>query len=91
MSERQVIWPAYVDSTKSRSQGRVISREDAVDEPTLKEISEASDSLGLNPEMEPEKSHPKEWWEESGRVVVDKKWPKSVLAKKVAEQIKGRR
>ncbi len=60
-----VIWPAYIDQTKSRSSGRIISRKNAIKEPHLNEIKEAARQLGLNPEVEPEKAYPKSWWEVS--------------------------
>lgn len=90
-SDRQIIWPAYLDATKSRGQGRIISKKRAVEEPTLKEIREAADELGVNPEIQPEKSHPKSWWEESGRVLIDRNGPNTVVAKRIAEKIKKSR
>ncbi len=86
-----VIWPAYIDQTKSRSSGRIISRKNAIKEPRLNEIKEAARQLGLNPEVEPEKAYPKTWWEVSGRVLVDDKGPKSVIAKQIASSIKKMR
>ena len=86
-----VIWPAYIDQTKSRSSGRIISRKNAIKEPHLNEIKEAAKQLGLNPEVEPEKAYPKSWWEVSGRVLVDDKGPKSVIAKQIALVIKKKR
>jgi signal recognition particle subunit SRP19 len=86
-----VIWPVYIDQTKSRSSGRIISRKNAIKEPQLNEIKEAAKQLGLNPEVEPEKAYPKSWWEVSGRVLVDDKGPKSVVAKQIASTIKKMR
>ncbi|MDY9927462.1 signal recognition particle protein Srp19 [Methanosarcina sp.] len=86
-----VIWPAYIDQTKSRSSGRIISRKNAIKEPHLNEIKEAAKQMGLNPEVEPEKAYPKTWWEVSGRVLVDDKGPKSVIAKQIALAIKKMR
>src|SRR5512145_1168082 len=86
-----VIWPAYIDQTKSRSSGRIISRKNAIKEPHLNEIKEAAKQLGLNPEVEPEKAYPKSWWEVSGRVLVDDKGPKSIIAKQIALAIKKMR
>jgi signal recognition particle subunit SRP19 len=86
-----VIWPAYIDQTKSRSSGRIISRKNAIKEPHLNEIKEAAKQLGFNPEVEPEKAYPKTWWEVSGRVLVDDKGPKSVIAKQIALTIKKMR
>jgi signal recognition particle subunit SRP19 len=86
-----VIWPVYIDQTKSRSSGRIISRKNAIKEPHLNEIKEAARQLGLNPEVEPEKAYPKSWWEVSGRVLVDDKGPKSVIAKQISLAIKKMR
>lgn len=86
-----VIWPVYIDQTKSRSNGRIISRKNAVKEPHLNEIKEAAMQLGLNPEVEPEKAYPKSWWEVSGRVLVDDKGPKSVIAKQISLSIRKMR
>ncbi|HII00549.1 TPA: signal recognition particle protein Srp19 [Methanosarcinaceae archaeon] len=86
-----VIWPVYIDQTRSRSNGRIISRKSSVKEPQLNEIKEAALELGLNPEVEPEKAYPKAWWEVSGRVLVDNKGPKSVIAKQISAGIKKTR
>ncbi len=86
-----VIWPAYIDQTKSRSSGRIISRKNSIKEPHLNEIKEAARQLGLNPEVVPEKAYPKSWWEVSGRVLVDDNGPKSVIAKQIALAIKKMR
>ena len=83
-----VIWPVYIDQTKSRSGGRIISRKNAIKEPQLNEIKEAAKQLGLNPEAEPEKAYPKTWWEVSGRVLVDDNGPKSIIVKQIALSIK---
>ncbi|MBS1263651.1 MAG: Signal recognition particle 19 kDa protein [Methanonatronarchaeales archaeon] len=87
MSERRVIWPVYLDSARTRSQGRAISKEEAVKGPTLKEIEGAASALGLDPVVEPEKSYPASWWEESGRVLVDSAEPKSVTVRRIAGEI----
>lgn len=82
-----VVWPVYLDSTKSRAEGRLLSMKDAVKSPTLKEIEKAAVELDLNPVVEADKAYPKAWWVVSGRVLVDKKAPKSVAAKQIAHQI----
>jgi len=82
-----VIWPVYLDATKSRSEGRLLSMKDSVRSPVLKEIEKAALELNLAPVVEPAKVHPKSWWVTSGRVLVDKKAPKSVIAKQIAQKI----
>lgn len=83
-----VIWPVYIDRNRSRSQGRIISKKSSVAEPTLVEIEKAALKLGLNPEVEKDKSYPRSWWEKSGRVLIDNSAPKTQLSRKIATAIK---
>jgi signal recognition particle subunit SRP19 len=89
--DKLVIWPAYLDRTKSRQDGRKISSKLAVTSPTLSEIEQAAKRLNLNPIVEKDKAYPKEWWEVSGRVLVDKVKPKSLLLKDIAKEIRRMR
>jgi signal recognition particle subunit SRP19 len=91
MRDKIVIWPAYIDSHKSRSEGRKISEKEAIPSPTLEEIKAAADKIGLNPIVEKDKAFPREWWEVSGRVLVDKRKPKSLLLKDIAREIRRSR
>lgn len=84
---RLVIWPVYLDATKSRAEGRLLSAKDSVKSPVLKEIEKAAIELNLNPAVETDKAYPKSWWDISGRVLVDKKGPKSIIAKQIAAKI----
>ncbi|MDD5473054.1 MAG: signal recognition particle protein Srp19 [Candidatus Methanoperedens sp.] len=84
---RLVFWPVYLDATKSRAEGRILSMKDSVKSPVLKEIEKAASELSLAPVVEADKAHPKSWWVVSGRVLVDKKAPKSVIAKQIAQKI----
>jgi signal recognition particle subunit SEC65 len=54
-----VIWPAYLDLTNSRKDGRILSKKDSVKQPELNEIEKAAAKLGLNPEVEADKAYPK--------------------------------
>jgi signal recognition particle subunit SRP19 len=89
--DQWVIWPAYLDATKSRSQGRMVPQKDAVIDPKLEEMTYAAVELGLSPEVERDKRFPAYWYDQSGRVLVAKKEPKSSLVKKIAQAIKKRR
>ncbi len=82
-----IIWPVYLDATRSRAEGRILSTRDSVKSPVLKEIEKAAQELKLNPVVEPDKAYPKSWWTVSGRVLVDKKGPKSVVVKQIAQKI----
>ncbi|MCD5409851.1 MAG: signal recognition particle protein Srp19 [Methanocellales archaeon] len=84
---KMVIWPAYIDNSKPKSGGRIVPKKDGVCAPRLEEIEMAAKNMGLNPTVEPDKAYPKSAWEISGRVIVDDKGPKSLIAKKIANDI----
>ncbi|HSQ02190.1 MAG TPA: signal recognition particle protein Srp19 [Methanobacterium sp.] len=88
---KAIIWPVYIDSKKTKHEGRKIPIEDAVSFPKLREISRAAEKLGLNPEVEKNKSYSRSWWELSGRVAVDKNQPKREILIKISKMIKGTR
>lgn len=83
------IWPVYIDSERTKKEGRRISRKNAVQSPKLREISNAAKKLKLNPEVETVKSYSRSWWENSGRVSVDKNMPKREILIKISNMIKG--
>jgi len=86
-----VIWPVYLDATRSRGEGRILSVRDSIKSPVLPEIEKAALELKLNPVVEADKAYPKSWWAVSGRVLVDKTGPKSIIAKQIAQKIKKAR
>ena len=88
---KTIIWPVYIDSEKTKSDGRRISKKNAVKSPKLREISNAAKKLKLNPEVEKNKSYSRSWWESSGRVSVDKNIPKMEILVKISNMIKGMR
>jgi signal recognition particle subunit SRP19 len=88
---KAIIWPVYLDSKKTKGEGRRISKDSAVTSPKLREISKAAEKLGMKPKIENSKAYPKSWWELSGRVVVDKNIPKRELLLKISNLIKSSR
>jgi signal recognition particle subunit SRP19 len=83
-----VVYPQYIDSTKSRSNGRRIPLKDALPHPSIEEIVEAADKLGLNPLLEEDKKYPREWWSSTGRVIVDKRGSKLETLRLIARKIR---
>ena len=88
---KTTIWPVYIDSKKTKKEGRRISKENAVSSPKLREITKAAEKLHLNPEVEKYKSYSRSWWESSGRVIVDKNTTKRETLIKISNMIKGMR
>lgn len=82
-----ILWPAYLDSGKSRSQGRRIPKKLAVKAPKLNEIAEAAKKLGLTIKIYPEKAYPRFPYEKSGMVVIKHKKRKTDIIKEIARKI----
>lgn len=66
--KKTMIWPAYLDSSKTRREGRKVPKTVAVPSPTLAEIQRAAQNLGLAPEIDADRAHPRTPWRKSGRV-----------------------
>lgn len=81
-----VIWTVNLDSKKTRSEGRRIPRRLAVPNVKLHELAEACKELGIPCRIE-EKKYPKCWWEEGGRVIVEKKSTKTKIMIEIAAKI----
>lgn len=88
---RQVIWPVYLDSTKSRKQGRRIPRSIAVESPKLQEIEQATRLLGYVTQVKLDSAYPKMGWEKKGCVLVEKRDSKNKVLRKIAERINALR
>ena len=82
------IWPQYLDKNLSLKEGRKISKEDCVKDPKLSEIEKALKRLGLQYNVQKERSYPGKWYEKSGRVLVEWEDTKLELLKEVSLKIK---
>lgn len=65
-----VIWPAYLDAERTRSEGRRVADALAVESPTLDEIAEAVQQVGYDAVIERDYAYPRRPWESEGRVLV---------------------
>lgn len=54
-----IVWPAYLDSTLTRAQGRRIPKNLAAPEITLEILREAADGISMEYDIEPEKVYPR--------------------------------
>jgi signal recognition particle subunit SRP19 len=64
-----VIWPVALDADRSRNDGRRVSLDLAVEEPTVDEIAKAVQQVGYDAVIERDKTYPREY-AARGRVVV---------------------
>lgn len=65
-----VLWPAYFDADRTRSEGRRLPDEQAVSEPTVDEIAQAVQQVGYDAKIERDKSYSREYTTR-GRVLAD--------------------
>ena len=85
------IWPQYINKDLTLSEGRKISKEDAVKEPTLSDIERAVKRLGLKYSTQKDVAYPGKWYEKSGRILVEWDKTKLELLREVSSEIKNMR
>ena len=88
LDEKILIWPANLDSTKTRLEGRKIPKGQSVLAPRLDELVEASRRLSLQVETSPQRSRPRNWWEKTGYIIVPKTGPRPELLRSLAGEVR---
>jgi len=83
----RIVWPAYLDSSKTRGQGRRVPEDVAVDSPDAREVARAAKQVGYEIQYEPEKEYPRSWWEKKGRVTVETEEEKGEVLRAIAVYI----
>ncbi|OTB04833.1 hypothetical protein M426DRAFT_320415 [Hypoxylon sp. CI-4A] len=71
IKDYQMLYPVYFDATRSRKEGRRVSKSLAVTNPLAREIAAACANLRLSPVFEAHRVHPQDW-ANPGRVRVRK-------------------
>jgi len=85
--DKIIIWPAYFDSTKTRNDGRRVSRNLAVPSPRITEVKEAAEKLGLTHELVADVGYAKTPWLKTGMILVKKKGSKGQMVLLIAKQL----
>mmetsp|Transcript_24064 Transcript_24064/g.66737 ORF Transcript_24064/g.66737 Transcript_24064/m.66737 type:complete len:208 (-) Transcript_24064:29-652(-) len=87
----RVIYPSYLDSTKSCKEGRRLAKEKSVPTPTCSDISLALQSMQVRHVLQPYKGYSRDitcLWDNPGRVLVDtSQFTKTELMEQMAERI----
>lgn len=83
------IWPQYINSKLKLSEGRKISKEDAVKDPTINEIEKALKKLNIEYELIENHAYPGEWWNKCGEIKIDKVDNKLELLREISKKIKS--
>ena len=81
------LWPIYFDSTKTRSEGRKVSKKLAKPHPNLEMIEKALKSLQIPYKLVPSAAHPRRPWEKKGLILVKKVKSKNQILKEVASKL----
>ncbi|MFX1545718.1 MAG: signal recognition particle subunit SRP19/SEC65 family protein [Promethearchaeota archaeon] len=82
------IFPEYLNQSLTRKEGRRISLEEAVENPTITEIRLAAEKLELDYEIKKYAAYPRHWWERNGLILVEKKKSKLQTLKDLSSEIK---
>ncbi|MGB9740784.1 MAG: signal recognition particle subunit SRP19/SEC65 family protein [Candidatus Bathyarchaeia archaeon] len=82
-----IIWPLYFDVTKTRNEGRRVSKTLAVSSPKISELKDAAEKAGLKFEVVADASHPKMPWLKVGMLLVEKNGSKEDAIRKIAKQL----
>jgi signal recognition particle subunit SRP19 len=85
--DKIIIWSVYFDQTKTRKNGRRVTKNLAVQHPKIVEVKMAVERLGLNHEFIPDVGYPKAPWLKTGMILVEKKGSKEQVMKKIANQL----
>lgn len=89
-----VIWPSYLDKNLSKKDGRKLPKNLALDHPKFDEIKKALELIGINYQIEKNSKYPKEQGRDDrnlGRFLVEKKFSKNEILKKISKEIRKNR
>jgi len=87
LKNRFIVWPVYLDASKTESDGRHLPKKIALNSPLVQEIFDAAKALKLNPELRSDAHYPKNWWEKSGYVILDRVGSKNETLRTLAGKI----
>jgi signal recognition particle subunit SRP19 len=82
-----IVWPAHLDSSKTRGQGRRLPVSRAVKSPSAKEIWQAAMTLGYSPEITEKAALPHSSGEKTGSVTVRKTARRLEISRNIASEI----
>ncbi|MBY9007709.1 MAG: signal recognition particle protein Srp19 [Candidatus Lokiarchaeota archaeon] len=87
-----IFWPQYFDGKLSRSEGRRLPKNLAMEKVNLNDIVNAAQNLNYKYEIEQSLKYPRSWWDESGRILINTNGKKkSKVLKELARQIRKNR
>ncbi len=72
LKNRFIVWPMYLDASKTESEGRRLPKKLAMNSPLNQEVFDAAKALKLNPEFGSDARYPRSWWVKSGYVILNR-------------------
>ena len=87
LKDRIIIWPVYLDATKTTREGRRLPKRIALYSPTVQEVFDATKLLKLDPELRRDACHPRSWWTKSGYVIANRIGSKRETLRTLARKI----
>ena len=85
--EKIIIWPAYFDQARTRSEGRRVAKSLAVLSPKILEVQEAAQKMRLDLEVVADKGYSKTPWSKTGMLLIEKKGSKEQIINRIAKQL----
>jgi len=85
--DKVIIWPAYFDSTNTRTDGRRVPKNLAVPSPKILEIKDAADRLHLEYEIVMDVAYPRTPWIKTGMILAKRNEAKERTIMKIAMQL----
>jgi len=85
--DKVILWPAYFDSTKTRTEGRRVPKNLAVPSPRIEELQKATERIGLHSEAVLEAKCPSATWQKTGMILVSKKGSKTRIIREIAKEL----
>lgn len=82
-----VLWPVYFDASKTRDEGRRVTKNLAIPSPNLDEIQKAAKRIGLHPEVIHDAIHPKSPRQKTGLLMILKKDSKVETLRRIAKEL----
>ena len=85
--QKTVLWPSYLDSSKTRKEGRKVPKSNGVPNPSIAELQRAAEKLGMKPELEADAAYPSSSRVKTGKILVQKKGTKTQTVMRIAKEI----
>ena len=83
-----VIWLDYFNKTLSRQKGRRLAKNRCIFDPSLNELIESANDVGLKPiSTDDQVRFPRRPFVRSGYIVLEKKMPKTKILNKIADKM----